>query len=129
MDIKRQALVYLLELKRNDMWCLPTVHKINILLETCKTCLKVNVYFTFPKISYWIREGKHIVIPVIESKQLCHYKSSIHFFLSSDKERLVDFEWYIMSDMYLFKLMMWYTWWILSVAGVFYWPVPVDDVF
>lgn len=77
---KRQALVYLLELIRNDMWCLPTVHKINILLETCKTCLKVNVYFTFPKISYWIREGKHIVIPVIESKQLCHYKSSIHFF-------------------------------------------------
>lgn len=50
------------------MWCLSIVYKINILLEICKICLKVNVYFIFLKISYWIREGKYIVILVIESK-------------------------------------------------------------
>lgn len=56
--IKKRALVYLVELKRNVMWCLPTIHEINIhvLLRTCKACLKVNVYFTFSKISYTWRK-------------------------------------------------------------------------
>lgn len=39
----------------------------------------------------------------------CVITKVLFIFLSSDKERLVDFEWYIMSDMYLFKLMMRYT--------------------